>query len=113
MQGKDFNMVSQMRLFSIQPGHLDDFVRAWQAGVYPLRLRSGYTIDCAWAIPERHEFIWILSYDGPEDWAAKEAAYYASPERAAVDPDPRQYIVQTQAWFVTPSRPAASPLMGS
>ena len=34
----------------------------------------------------RNEFVWIVSYDGPEDWEAKQKAYYGSPERHAVSP---------------------------
>ena len=51
-------------------------------------------------IEERNEFVWIVSYDGPEKWDAKQAEYYSSPERAAVDPDPAQYIAKTERWFV-------------
>ena len=43
---------------------------------------------------------WEVSYDGPEDWDAKQVAYYGSPERAALDPDPAQYIAKTERWFV-------------
>jgi hypothetical protein len=46
---------------------MDDFVRAWRAGVHPLRLRHGYRIDGAWVIKERNEFVWLLSRDGG-DW---------------------------------------------
>jgi hypothetical protein len=48
--------------------------------VYPLRLKNGYRIDGAWVVKERNEFVWLLSYDG-NDLDAKEASYYASPER--------------------------------
>ena len=89
-----------MRVFTINKGRMDAFVRAWKAGVYPLRLKRGYRIDGAWVIKERNEFVWLLSHDG-EDWDALEAAYYASSERAAVDPDPRQYIAKSEAWFLT------------
>ena len=58
------------------------------------------TIELAEVIEERNEFVWIVSYDGPESWDAKQAEYYASPERAAVDPDPAQYIAKTERWFI-------------
>ena len=47
-----------------------------------------------------------MSYDGAEDWDAKQAAYYGSPERAAVDPelDPAQFIAKTERWFIGPAR---------
>jgi len=98
-------MVSQLRVFTIHTGSMDDFVKAWSAGVVPLRRRHGFTIDGAWVVKERHEFVWILSYDGPDDWESKEAAYYASAERAALHPNPAQYIAKAEKWFITPVLP--------
>jgi hypothetical protein len=57
-------MVTELRVFTINKGRLDDFVRAWTAGVYPLRLKKGYRVEGAWVIRERNEFIWLLSHDG-------------------------------------------------
>lgn len=95
-------MPSQLRIYTINKGKLDDFVSAWKKGVYPLRLKFGFRIDSAWVIRERNEFVWILTYEGPEAWATKEKAYYASVERAALDPDPAQYIAQAEHWFISP-----------
>ncbi len=94
-------MVSQLRIFTINRGQMDAFVQAWLAGVYPLRRKHGYTIDRAWMSKETNEFLWILSYDGPEEWEAKEAAYYTSTERMYLDPDPRQYIAKVEYRFLT------------
>ena len=66
----------------------------------PSTLKIGFTIDLAEVIEDRNEFVWIVSYDGPESWDAKQAEYYASPERAAVDPDPAQHIAKTERWFI-------------
>jgi hypothetical protein len=95
-------MVSQLRIFTIAGGKMDDFVKAWRDGVYPLRLMHGFTIDGAWILEDSDKFAWILSYDGPEEWAVKDRAYYASTDRHSVDPDPRQYIVKVESYFITP-----------
>jgi len=95
-------MPSQLRIYTINKGKLDDFVSAWSKGVHPLRLKLGYRIPSAWVIRERNEFVWILTYDGPDPWPVKEKAYYASPERAALNPDPAQYIAKAEHWFLTP-----------
>jgi hypothetical protein len=95
-------MVSQLRIYVINRGKLDDFVAAWTSGVYPLRRQHGFDIPYVWLNRERGEFIWVLTYDGPESWEDKEAAYYGSQERATLDPDPRQYIAQANQWFITP-----------
>ena len=94
-------MTTQLRIYTINKGRMNDFVQAWKAGVYPLRLKHGYRIDGAWVIKERNEFVWLLSRN-EDDWEASEAAYYRSSERAAVDPDPAQYIAKAERWFLTP-----------
>jgi hypothetical protein len=91
-------MEYQLRWYRVQPGRLQECVAAWRAGVYPLRLRFGFRIVGAWTIEERSEFVWVLAYDGPDGFAAADARYYASPERAALDPDPARYFEQTEVW---------------
>lgn len=93
-------MPTQLRVYTINRGKMDDFVKAWVAGVYPLRQRFGFRIEGAWVIKERNQFVWLLSYEGA-DWEAKDAAYYASPDRAALDPDPAQHIARGDQWFLT------------
>lgn len=92
--------VSQLRLYRIAEGHLDDFIAAWTAGVFPLRRTFGFEIDAAYSIPQEDRFCWIVSYDGPLSWQEAEDAYYGSPERAAIDPDPVQWVEDPQTWFV-------------
>ena len=98
-------MPTQLRIYTINRGKLDDFVSAWVAGVYPLRQRYGFHIDGAWVIKGRNQFVWLLRYGG-DDWEAKDAAYYASSDRAALNPDPAQYIAHADHWFLTPMLPA-------
>lgn len=95
-------MISQLRIFTINRGKMDDFLKAWSDGVYPLRLNHGFNIPAAWVSRERNEFMWILTYDGPDDWETKDAAYYASEERTVLEPDPRQYIARGERRFIDP-----------
>ncbi|HYM40498.1 MAG TPA: NIPSNAP family protein [Thermoplasmata archaeon] len=87
-------MVSQLRMYKVKAGALEAFVREWRAGVVPLRRKFGFKVEGAWALPERNEFVWILAYDGPEGFEARDAAYYASPERKALTPDPARHLTQ-------------------
>ena len=95
-------MVAQLRLYTINKGKMAEFVKGWTEGVYPLHLQHGFMIDKAGVIEETNQFFWIVSYDGPEDWGAKQAAYYGSPERAALDPDLGQLIARADRWFLDP-----------
>ena len=94
-------MPAQLRLYTINKGHMDDFVAAWSKGVYPLWLKHGFKIERAGVIQERNQFMWVLSHDDPVDWEAKEKAYYASPERKSLTPDPSQWIARAERYFIS------------
>ena len=93
---------TQIRIFTINKGKMEAFVDAWTKGVYPLRIKSGFTIDGAWVVQEKNKFIWLLSSDGSESFQAKDSAYYASQGRAAINPDPAQYIADVESYFLKP-----------
>jgi NIPSNAP len=93
---------SQLRVYTIAEGKLDDFVKGWSDGVAPLRRAHGYRIDGAWTVPDENKFVWIMTYEGEEDWDAKDRAYYASPDRASLDPDPATLIIHAEKSFLTP-----------
>ena len=85
----------QIRVTTIQPGRLSQFVEEWTATVARLRRRRGFTILGAWTIEETNDFVWILGYDGEDGFAAADAAYYDSEERKTLDPNPARLIVST------------------
>jgi hypothetical protein len=85
-------MTSQLRMYTAKEGELDAFIEEWRATILPLRQKFGFRVEGAWAIPSKGEFIWILTYDGPEGFEARDAAYYAAPERKAVSPDPARHL---------------------
>jgi hypothetical protein len=75
---------------------MEAFVDAWQAGVVPLRERFGFQVEGAWVLEDSDEFVWILSYEGEDSFAAADAGYYGSAERAHLRPDPAQYIERAE-----------------
>ena len=95
-------MILQMRIYTINRHKLQNFTEAWLQGVYPLRLKHGFTIPNAWVMEPTNQFVWLLGYEGSESWEAKEQAYYNSPERLKLDPDPAQYIARVEEYFVQP-----------
>ena len=92
---------TQIRIFTINKGKMDIFLDGWQKGVYPLRLKAGFKIEGAWVVREKNKFIWIVSYDGPEGFEAKDSAYYASQARTTLKPDPAEYIADVEKYFIT------------
>jgi len=83
---------SQLRVYRIAPGQIDDFVGAWTAGVLPLRRKFGFEMD-AWTEVDGDRFVWLVRWRGPGSLADADAGYYASPERMALEPDPAQWII--------------------
>ena len=96
---------TQIRIFTINKGKMDVFLDGWQKGVYPLRIKSGFKIEGAWVVKEKNKFIWILSYEGPEGFEAKDSAYYASQARITLKPDPADYIADVEKYFINPGLP--------
>jgi hypothetical protein len=101
-------MITQLRRYTINRGMMDKFLEAWKMGVLPLRTAAGFRIEGAWVVRERNEFVWVMSCDG-DDWEARDKAYYASPGRTRLDPDPAQLIARIETWFVTPVVSAPPP----
>ena len=89
-----------MRIYGIAAGHLAEFVAAWETGVRPLRASRGFSVS-AWVAAADERFIWLLSCEGDRaSFEARDRAYYASAERAALDPDPAQWITSSEQLFV-------------
>ncbi|MCH7786149.1 MAG: NIPSNAP family protein [Chloroflexi bacterium] len=93
-------MVTQIRIYTINKGSLRQFAAEWKEKVYPLRIEHGFQIHSAWLVESTNQFVWLISYDGPESWEAKEEAYYSSAQRKAMEPDPSRLIARSEQYFV-------------
>jgi hypothetical protein len=96
---------TQLRIYRIEPGRLDDFAREWAGQVRPLRERLGFRVDGAWTVPEEDTFVWIVSHRGPGSFDEANQAYYDSPERKAFDPDPARLIAEVSTLMLEPVEP--------
>jgi len=94
-------MAWQLRRYRIREGAMDAWIEEWSRHIRPLRERLGFQVVGAWTAGV-NEFVWILRYEGPKTWAEADAAYYASPERASLDPDPARHLANTETWIVDP-----------
>jgi hypothetical protein len=95
-------MPTQLRIYTIQHGALQDFAEEWKAKIKPLRLKLGFRVPAAWIVEAADQFVWLMRYDGPEDWEAVDQAYFQSEERKAMQPDPARYIARSEQYFVEP-----------
>jgi hypothetical protein len=94
--------VSQLRIYTIQEGKMDDWIAEWRDGVVPLRRKHGFRVDGAWVARVENTFVWILSYDGAGDWKTEDAAYYSSADRKSLNPDPARLIAHVKQSMLTP-----------
>jgi hypothetical protein len=94
-------MATQLRDYRIRRGELDRFIDEWRTQIAPLR--RSFAVPAAFTAPAEDRFIWLLEHPGDwEAFAEADAAYYASPERAAIDPDPARLIEEQRIVRLTP-----------
>lgn len=96
------NVLVQLRIYTISQGALDEFVQEWETKIKPLRIKIGFHILGAWVVRESNQFVWILGYDGPNQWEEMDNAYHRSPERQAMRPDPARNIARIEHFFMDP-----------
>jgi hypothetical protein len=93
-------MHDQLRIYTIKPGELEHWIDEWRRLIAPLRRQHGFEIMGAWSEKQENRFIWLLRYVGSETWEKADAAYYASPERKAMQPDPARHIAKAEHWKI-------------
>ena len=96
-------MRAQLRDYTIKPGELQAWVDEWRAKVAPLRRKLGFEVLGAWTVPGEDRFVWIIRYAGPGTWEDADRAYYESPDRKAMTPDPARHIAHHEERFLEPA----------
>ncbi|MBM3450247.1 MAG: NIPSNAP family containing protein [Armatimonadetes bacterium] len=96
-------MTIQLRRYVIHKNQMDEFVKVWRDGVVPLRKKHGFRVLGAWITHDRNEFVWLVAHDG--NFAAADAAYYASPERGAITPNPSSFIAKSEVTLAASAVP--------
>jgi len=86
----------QLRMYRLHPGSEDSFADEWRARIRPLREAMGFEVLGPW-VGEEGLFVWLIGHERLEE---ADASYYASPERAAFDPDPARHIADVRTWLL-------------
>ncbi|NIA25070.1 MAG: hypothetical protein GWP04_05825 [Gammaproteobacteria bacterium] len=81
----------QLRMYDVAEGKMEEFLAIFPA-VVEARRSVGFDVVGAWTIPEENKFVWIVSTEAPGGIDALSDAYYASPLRAAIDPEPASLL---------------------
>jgi hypothetical protein len=90
----------QLRVYRVREGELDEWVEEWRERVLPLREAAGFEVLGPWVTPAEHRFVWIVGHD---EFEIADAAYYQSPERAALQPDPARHLEDVQTFLMEPA----------
>lgn len=95
-------MPTQLRTYTLHPGKMEEFVQLFRERIAPLREKIGFTVSARWTAPETNQFIWLMSYDGPEDWDVMDRKYFDAPERQTMNPNPSTLIAKSELIFIEP-----------
>ncbi len=100
-------MVSQLRIYTINKGMMDSWLKVFDERIRPLHEQKGIPIGATWVNAARTEFIWVRSFENEDVIAQKEAEYYGSPERKALGDLPGTHIAKTEVRVIHPVLTAA------
>ena len=65
-------MVSQLRIYTINRGMMDSWVKLVEEKLRPWHEKYGIPIEATWVNVEKTEFIWVRSFDSLDDIPVKE-----------------------------------------
>ena len=71
-------MIAQLRIYTLNKGQMEHWLEIFHSELTPLLDEHGIRVESAWVDEKGEQFIWIRSFRGRDDLAAKEAAFYAS-----------------------------------
>lgn len=87
-------MVSQLRIYTINPGMMESWIKLFKEHIAPLCARLEMPVERAWVNVDQTEFLWVRNFASPDEIPIKEKAYWASPERTALADFPTRHIVK-------------------
>ncbi len=93
-------VITQLRRYRIRAGDGQQFAREWHDGIAPVRRLHGFRVQ-GWLVEGEDEFVWLLEHDDRESFEVADAAYYDSPDRQALQPDPARLIVEARKDWVS------------
>ena len=93
-------MVSQLRIYTINRGMMDSWLKVFEEHLRPLHAKIGIPVQHTWVNAARTEFIWMRGFNSAEEIPEKEAAYFASPERKAIGDMPQTHIAKIEVRVV-------------
>ena len=96
-------MISQLRIYTVNRGMMDQWVKHFKETVAPIQEKVGIKIEGMWVNQDKNQFIWIRTYADEADQKAKEEAFYNSPEWEAVKDHTRSHLARLDVHTMGPA----------
>ncbi len=77
-------MISQLRIYTVNRGMMDQWVRLFTETIAPLQGKHGIKIDGMWVNEDKNQFIWVRSFADAADLKTKTGSFSSSSEWRAV-----------------------------
>jgi NIPSNAP len=77
-------MISQIRIYTINKGEMDNFLKHFKDDIIGLHEKIGVPIVGTWVNRPQNEFIWVRSYKDKADLEAKSKEFQAAVASAGV-----------------------------
>ncbi|MGH7810331.1 MAG: NIPSNAP family protein [Candidatus Binatia bacterium] len=77
-------MISQIRIYTINKGEMDNFIKHFKEEVMAVHERIGVPIVGAWVNRPQNEFIWVRTYKDKAEIEAKSKEFQAAVAAAGI-----------------------------
>jgi hypothetical protein len=77
-------MQAQIRIYTINKGELDNFLKHFESEVVELHKKANWPIVSTWVNRPQNEFIWVRTHTDAADLEAKTKAFFAARDAAGV-----------------------------
>ncbi|MBQ11742.1 MAG: hypothetical protein CMJ45_09355 [Planctomyces sp.] len=95
-------MISQLRIYTVNRGMMDQWVKHFTEVVRPMMESHGAEIGGMWVNEDNNQFIWIRSFAGSEDAETQMAAWGALSEWRAIRERVFSYLARLDTQIMTP-----------
>ena len=90
----------QLRMYTVKPGEMAEWLAEWTDKIVPLRRQFGFEVVGAWTIEEPDRFVWIIGHSGPQPWEEVDRAYYARPSARRSTLTLLRHLASTEHWLM-------------
>lgn len=85
-------MITQFRLYTINRGMLDSWIKVFNEKIVPTSAQFGVRVQAAWVNRPQNEFLWVRTFDTEETLKR----YEESAERATYRGETSSHIAKTE-----------------